>query len=419
MTSVDQLLAALTATGARAWSATDADTVDGVRATAVAAPTTTGQTADVMRVAAAESLAVVARGSGSRLDWGRAPRRVDLILDTTGLDAVLEHAAGDLIVSAQAGVRLDRLQAVLANAGQRLALDPVVGGAGTGTVGGIIATGAGGPLRLSHGAVRDLLIGITVVRADGVIAKAGGKVVKNVAGYDLAKLFAGSWGTLGVITEAVFRLHPVPQTAKWVTAEATGPEQLDVLVQRVVHSQVVASAVEIDLLPGSQPNIAVLLEGISGGVDVRTGSVLGLLGDGARVSELPPPWWGRQPWPAGGTGVKLTCEIAGAGRLAAAVEQISATRGVRAALGGSPGVGVLYLGLPPDTPPGSVAAVVGDLRVAATAWGGDVVVLTGPAAVKSALDVWGPVSGLHLMRRIKDRFDPERRLAPDRFVEGI
>ena len=161
-----------------------------------------------MAVADDKNLRVVARGAGSKLSWGNPPTNVDLVMDMSGLDAVLEHAAGDLIVRVQPGLRLAKLQDALSSAGQRLAIDEVVPGS---TIGGIIATGLSGPSRLLHGAVRDLLIGVSVVRADGVTARSGGRVVKNVAGYDLCKLYTGSYGTLGIITEAIFRLHPTPE----------------------------------------------------------------------------------------------------------------------------------------------------------------------------------------------------------------
>ncbi|MGH3993413.1 MAG: FAD-binding oxidoreductase, partial [Pseudonocardiaceae bacterium] len=176
------------------------DVVDGVPARWVARPASTEEVSAVLRAAAGLGLRVVARGTGTRLAWGAPPRELDLILDTSRMNAVLAHVAGDLVVTAQAGLALVDLQRALAAYRQRLALD------GSGTVGGTIATAASGPLRYRYGAVRDLIIGITVVLADGSVTKAGGTVVKNVAGYDLAKLYTGSLGTLGVITEAVFRL---------------------------------------------------------------------------------------------------------------------------------------------------------------------------------------------------------------------
>src|SRR5205823_636856 len=148
----------------------------------VAAPASTEEAAEVMRDAAARGHAVLVRGAGTKQDWGSPPRRVDLILDTSRLTGVVEHAAGDLIAVVRAGTPLSELQDKLAPAGQQLALDEPLPGA---TVGGTVAVNTSGPRRMLYGTVRDLLIGITVVRADGVVAKAGGKVVKNVAGYDL------------------------------------------------------------------------------------------------------------------------------------------------------------------------------------------------------------------------------------------
>jgi glycolate oxidase FAD binding subunit len=340
------------------------------------------------------------------------------------MDRVVEHSAGDLVVHVQAGIRLAALQDSVAPQGQRLAVDPVLppgasGPADAGTVGGLIATAASGPLRLSHGAVRDLLIGVTIVRADGVVAKAGGKVVKNVAGYDLGKLLTGSWGSLGLITEAVFRLHPLPTVARWVVAPAGSATVAHELVQRVVHSQLVPTALELDRPSPSSATLAVLVEGIQQGVAGRVDGLLDLLGDGAEVHESAPAWWGHAPWARGDVALRLTHEIAGLPRLLDTLDDTTQRRGLRAAVRGSVGVGLVYAALPGDTNPATVAAVVDALRDAAPAWSGDVVVLDAPAEVEASVDVWGPVRGLGLMRRVKDQFDPEHRLAPGRFVGGI
>ena len=219
------------------------DTVDGVPASYVAQPRSVAELIEVMREAAQGDQAVVVRGRGTKLDWGRPPSRVDLLVDVSRLDRVLEHAAGDLIVRAEPGVCLSELQGVLARSGQRLALDEAVPGS---SVGGLVATGLCGPLRLAYGCVRDLLIGVSVVRADGGLAKSGGKVVKNVAGYDLGKLYAGSYGTLGVVTEAIFRLHPVPPSRAWVTATLSGNDEVARGIAAVTTSQFAAAALEID-----------------------------------------------------------------------------------------------------------------------------------------------------------------------------
>ncbi len=256
--------------------ARDLDAVGGRQARFVAAPASTAEAGALLRAAADLGLTVVSRGSGSRLHWGAPPTSCDLIVDTRRLDRILEHAAGDLVVTVQAGVGIDDLARVLAAAGQRLALDPTGIGQHTpadnaaGTVGGLIATGAAGPLRYRYGSPRDLLIGITVVRADGAVAKSGGKVVKNVAGYDLGKLFAGSYGTLGLITEATFRLHPKPETSTWITLACSSAEQAADVVRVMADAPLAPSAIELSWPSAAASiSVSVLLEGDRESVDDR------------------------------------------------------------------------------------------------------------------------------------------------------
>ncbi|GAA1136734.1 FAD-binding oxidoreductase [Nocardioides aquiterrae] len=358
----------------------------------VAFPSSTAEVAAVLRDAAAQRLRVVAQGRGTKRTWG-LPVTADLLVDLGGMDRVLDHQAGDLIVDVQAGARLADVQAHVGKERQRLALDETVPGA---TVGGTLATNASGPQRLLAGTARDLLIGVTVVRADGVVAKAGGRVVKNVAGYDLGKLVVGSYGTLAVITEAVFRLHPEPEVRRWVTVE---PDDLHHAVHAVVHSQAVPWAVEVD---GTM--LSVLLGGRPDGVAARVEAIRALVG--GTVSETPPDGWGTYPWRPGDVGLKVTCVLSGLREVLAALADAGAR--VR----GSAGTGVLYAAL--DVPDALPA-----LREVAARHGGTVVVVDAPDDVKASVDVWGPVPALALMRRVKDQFDPEHRLAPGRFVGGI
>ena len=193
------------------------------------------------------------------------------------MDQIIEHEAGDLVARVQAGTTIGQLAVALGSAGQQLALDVPA----EATVGGVVATGTAGPRRFRYGTPRDLLIGITVVRADGVVARSGGKVVKNVAGYDLGKLFAGSQGTLGLITEATFRLHPLPAAVAWVTAEF-GPDERGGAVAAVAAaagSTLVPSAVELDWPGGSHRplRVGVLLEGTGPGVAERAKQMSELL----------------------------------------------------------------------------------------------------------------------------------------------
>ncbi|HLN78512.1 MAG TPA: FAD-binding oxidoreductase [Nocardioidaceae bacterium] len=397
--------------------ATESDRVDGVQPALVARPASTEEVAEVMRAAAAHELAVVPRGRGTKMSWGRAPSRADLVVDVGGMDRVLDHAAGDLVVATQAGARLSDVQDVVGSARQRLAVDEMVPGA---SIGGTMAAATSGPGRVATGTMRDLLIGVTVVRADGVVAKAGGRVVKNVAGYDLGKLMIGSFGTLGVVTEALFRLHPVPAARRFISVPVTGPAQAHELTQAVVHSQVVPGAVELSWADGGG-TLTVLLEGVPEGVAGRAAAALELLGASAGESETTPEGWAGYPWPLDARGddrhvaLKLSFALSGLSDVLTAVQE----SGVPMALRGSTGAGVVYAAIPETTDVTAVAAAVERLRSVCSGHGGSLVVLDAPTAVKQGVDTWGPVPALGLMRRVKDQFDPDHRLAPGRFVGGI
>src|SRR5258706_926551 len=281
--------------------------ISGVTAAAVATPATTAEVADVVRGAAEGGLALVVRGAATRQDWALPPQRLDLILETGQLCGLIEHAAGAPVPGVGAGPPLGQVREALRRAGQQLALDEPLPGA---TIGGTVAVNASGPRRMLYGTVRDLLIGVTVVRADGVVAGAGGKVVKNVAGYDLGKLVAGSYGPLGVITECAFRLHPLPAAVRYVTAPAADPEAAGHAVAAVLGSQVVASALEVDMAPAPGPlRVTALVEGVPAGVERRAADLEKLLGEDAAQDENPPPGWGEYPWSPGDVGIKLTCAL--------------------------------------------------------------------------------------------------------------
>ena len=384
----------------RARPAGDGDVVGGVPARLVADPASTEEAAALLREAAERDLAVVVRGAGTKLDWGSPPDRLDLIVDTRRLAGVVEHAAGDLITVVGAGTPMAELKL----AEQQLALDSTFPGA---TVGGTVAVNVSGPRRMQYGTARDLLIGITVVRPDGMVTRAGGKVVKNVAGYDLGKLYTGSYGTLGLITECVFRLHPLPAAASVVRARAVDAATAGRLVAAVLSAQVVPSALEIDAAPGSPVEVAVLVEGSRAGVQDRAATVARLLGDAA---EGYPDWWGQMPWDSGGMGVKVTAALSRVPDVVAVAQEVGV------AIRGSAGTGVLYAGLPASE---DAPRILERLRAAAVGAGGHAVVLTAPPGIRTRVDMWGPVPGLALMRRVKEQFDPGRRFAPGRFVGGI
>lgn len=405
-----QLPAALRDGGVAVHEGTPRDAIDGQVPVLVAEPRSTEQVSAVMTAASRDAARVAVAAGRSKQTWGRPVGPVDLLVDLSGMDAPIEHQPGDLIASAQAGMPLAALQERLAPSGQRLGIDEMVPGT---TVGGLIATNPSGPRRLHTGTVRDLLIGLTVVRADGRVAKAGGKVVKNVAGYDLCKLMTGAFGTLGIVTEATFRLHPVPPAHAVISREVPADRLADVLAD-VVHSQLAPSAIEIDARGPDSATVAVLLEGTPAGVDSRREAMLTLVGADARAdgdfTEFE-----CYPFELGGTqvGFKLTGVLSQIADLARAATR--AGLHVR----GSAGTGVLYAAAPVDTGVDRVREMLETLRPLAARAGGGVTVVDGPRDLRDGLDVFGPVHGLPVMRRIKDEFDPDHRLQAGRFAGGI
>ena len=408
------------------------DAVAGVVPAYAASPASTQEAADLLRAAAAAGLAVVPRGAGTGFGWGSPPSRCDLVVDLRAMNQVIEHASGDLVVRVQAGTTIGQLAAALGSAGQELALDVPP----EATVGGVVATGTTGPRRLRYGSPRDLLLGLTVVRADGVIARSGGKVVKNVAGYDIGKLFAGSHGTLGLITEATFRLHPRPAAVAWVTAEfgVSGPTDDSVAhasaaVASAAGSALVPSAVELDW-PGGSPQsprplrAGVLLEGTASGVAERAGRMSDLLaaagGGPVSVSGTAPVRWGTLP--EGATIVRVSFWVSALESVLGALVAAGESAGVRAAVTGPAGAGALYACLDPDTPGPAVASFVASLReqvarlAGAAGPRGSVAVLAGPPPVLAAAGAYRDVPGAALMRAVRDQFDPEHRMFPGRFT---
>jgi glycolate oxidase FAD binding subunit len=422
---VPQIRAALAAANATVREADPAaDAVAGVMPSLVASPAGTGEASALLRAAAGYGLAVVPRGAGTGLEWGTPPASADLVVDLRSMDQVIEHEAGDLVVRVQAGATVGHLASVLAQAGQQLALDAPADA----TVGGVVASGTAGPRRFRYGAPRDLLIGITVVRADGVVAHSGGKVVKNVAGYDIGKLFAGSQGTLGLIAEATFRLHPLPGAVAYVTAEFGPAERAGAVaaVTSAAGSTLVPSAVELDWPAGSSRalRVGVLLEGTPTGVAERAKQMSELLasaGGSPSVSDAAPPRWGQLPSPS--TVVRVTFWV---GRLSGVLDAIAAAgagAGVRPAISGSAGAGALYACLDPGTDHDAAVRFVTGLRDRTGDGGpgpsrGSVVVLAAPPPVMAAAGMYGTVPGSALMDAVKDQFDPDHRMFPGRRAGG-
>lgn len=405
------------------------DHVSGVPAGVVASPTTPGEVSALLRICHQEHLSVIPRGHGTKLAWGAAPTRADVLLETGGLTGVLGHSRGDLIATAAAGTPLAQVQDEVAQGGHQLVVDDLLAGAeGPGsTLGGAVATNLAGARRLWTGALRDLVIGVRMVRADGTIAKAGGKVVKNVAGYDLAKLLTGSFGSLAVITEVTFRLHPVPRASAWVSAEVPAG-RLGEVVARLNHSQLVLHALEVHAVPeGGRASICALVTGTEAGVRARAAALAdqltaphgpsgGPLVAQAMVASEPPPWWSTLPGGKGGRRILLKTTA----RLSGVAELVSVATRAGLTVTGSAGAGVVYASVAAgDQDAADLAPAVLAVREASTRLGGSTVVLEAPAEIRARVDTWGPVPGMPLMTRIKDEFDPRRVLSPGRFVGGL
>ncbi|WP_067968926.1 FAD-binding oxidoreductase [Nocardiopsis trehalosi] len=411
----DPVAADLRAAGARVRGGTPGDAIAGRVPRYVAAPADGAAAGALLAAAARHGLASVPRGNGTKADWGAPPLRCDLVVDTTDLTGI-DHAAGDLVAAVGAGTPVADLAAVLAAAGQRLSADPVVAGS---TVGGLVATGLSGPRRTLHGPLRDLTIGMTTVRADGTPASSGGRVVKNVAGYDLAKLHTGALGTLGLITSVTFRLHPLPAAVRAVSATAAAPATARAWRHAVAASTTAPTGVELDWPADGPLTLRVLLEGAEDGIEARAAEVAALL-PGAATTAAPPPGWAALPGAPGATLLKAAVPPDAAADAAAGVRAAAAAAGTAADVRGSAAAGVLFAALPAGADGAAAAGAVDGARTAVAALGGSLTVPhAAPPLREHGVDLWGEVPGLALMRAIKDRFDPGRLLAPGRFAGGI
>jgi glycolate oxidase FAD binding subunit len=368
----------------------------------IAAPESVAELADALRATDADGARVSIRGAGSKQGWGAVGSETTAVVDTTRLDRVLEHAVGDLVLTVEAGVRVDDLQAAVAEHGQRLALDPPEAGA---TIGGIVATAASGPLRFRYGPPRDQLIGISVVLADGTIAKSGGKVVKNVAGYDLGKLFTGSFGTLGVIATVTVKLQPRAPATRVVSVAADEPGSV---WAALVRSPATPAAIEWD-----GTHVHAVVEGAPAAAVAMSAQIAEAVGT-STVAEALPTGFGARPWQAGDMAVKVTHRLSALGDVVEAVRR--ELPGAR--LSAHVGSGVVWAGWQAPSP-GTARSAIDALRAVVVSYGGSAVVVDAPMEVKQVVDVWGPVAATDLMHRVKDQFDPGHRLNPGRFVDGI
>src|SRR3989449_176380 len=268
------------------------DVVAGLRPELVLIPSNESELAQALRLVSEAGLAVVPRGGGTKLCWGNPPARADVVFSTARLNEITEHAWADLTVSVGAGCTIQTLQETLAQHGQRLALDPLW--PAKATVGGVLSANDSGALRLRFGALRDLVIGVTLALPDGTLASSGGKVVKNVAGYDLPKLATGAFGTLGIITRAVFRLHPLPRNTRSFSIGTKGAEGAQGIIHAIQNSNLAHTALQARFENEAAPIVDILFEGTEVGLDAQEAHLKELAETASLTVASPDIWNTRQ-----------------------------------------------------------------------------------------------------------------------------
>lgn len=399
-------------------AASAADGFSGVLPQFVAEPKDEKQLATALSIANEAGIAVIPRGGGTKLDWGNPPQNAQLIVSTARLNRIVEHAWADLTTTVEAGCTLRSLQQTLAQHGQRLAFDGLW--PERATIGGVLSTNESGSLRLRFGALRDLIIGVTIALPDGTLASSGGKVVKNVAGYDLPKLVTGAFGTLGIITRAVFRLHPLPRATKSFSFAGENSQAVQQRILAIQDSQLAHTALQIRCAAGEPPSADILFEATEAGLAAQESQLRKLLGSTRVELSSEDVWNARQNLWDSPTNITLLSKISllptNIAKTLDSLQSIGNSQNVNSRLVlQATGVGMLRLeGTPPQ-----LSATAEQLRGELQSRGGSLVVLRRPAELYS-VDVWGGAGDtVPLMRAVKHQLDPRNTLNPGRFVGGI
>jgi glycolate oxidase FAD binding subunit len=379
-------------------------------------PATTREVTDALRHADAHGQAVVLRGNGTKARWGAPPHRTDLVLSLRRIAAPIEHCAGDLTVTAPAGATLADINAQLAYEGQWLPVDPWAGDRCT--VGGMVATNDSGPRRHHYGAPRDLLIGIEFALANGCLAKGGGRVVKNVAGYDMGRLLCGSFGTLAVMTSATFKLSPRPQASRTVVVRTPTDSVVRALLIAIGQSPLTPTAVEV---AWPDPRCLVRFETTEAAADRQADIVTRLAAQhgasgtilaGADEDEC---WEQHASSVRGSTGALLRIGVLPmeVPTLLTTLQSLTSEKHVRLAAVGRALLGAVLLHVDGDAT--DTSALVAHLRTALHRSNGHVSVLASAEDFRRTVSTWdgqGNAAAEQLMRAVKAQFDPRGTLCP-------
>lgn len=417
--------------------------IDGKSPEVVARPTSPQEISEAMSVATEHGLSVSPLGGRTRTGLGNSPESLDLAIDMTGVDQVLAHNAADLTATVEAGITVSRLQDVLAEHGQFLAFDPPV--PDRATIGGTLAVGWSGPMTWQNWSPRDIVIGMRTVMADGTITKTGGQVVKNVSGYDMARMHIGALGTLGIIAEVSFKLTPLPARQATVLGVFDSDENCLDAALAVFGSSLTPLA--ISTLHGQQPSavgrgtgdarpsLMVRVGGRARSVQRQTDDVtsiykrFGALQSAVIDSDDAAKMWRRigdfgwsdETTPIAGIRASvLPADIPG---VLASMQDMKDSSGLRWRATTQISQGVIdihWLDVDGESSTVHVSTAISKTIKAVRKVGGTTVVTHSPASIKETLDVWGePTSSIDTMRNLKRQYDPDRLLNPGRFMGGI
>ncbi len=412
--------------------------IDGEQPDRILTPGSVAAVSNILKEATDQNQAVCPIGLGAFRHIGGVPKRYDVALGTRSLNAIIDYQPTDMTISVGAGVSFAQLQAVLGENGQWLPLDPP--SPENATVGGVIAANLSGPCRFSQGTVRDFLIGIRVVRSDGNVIKGGGQVVKNVAGYDLPKLYCGSFGTLGVIVEGTFMVRPQPEVFTAFALGCSSAEEACVMALKLAGSNLQPFFVEVANFSASGLDLAEIARdshyvyvgfaGIEEEVNYQREGLQKMACQHAHVvDELPYDESAGlvlclRNFPASGSAFlrcKVSLKPADVGNFFTELESYSKIRESPVRILAHAGNGVINCAFE-DNPGGDdqILALVDWIRVQATQTQGYVVIEQIAPALKQRANVWGGVGkAFPLMKRLKDTFDPEGILNPGRFIGGL